>query len=170
MLELSNERIEQILHEETTKTVELATLLRSIYTRYMRLFEGYFSDIDALNDARIAELRKYHEETCSLVKYYYMDIPQDVCVGIEEFSNKFSAKLLGPKWYDNLSDDYESFKNENWDSNEKRQKEKFEKQALKSFYGEMDNVFRKGFGTGSKTVEDAVGGISEFLFGKEEKK
>lgn len=55
MLELSNERIEQILHEETTKTVELATLLHSIYIRYMRLFEGYFSDIDALNDAKIAE-------------------------------------------------------------------------------------------------------------------
>lgn len=35
MLELSNERIEQILNEETTKTVELATLLRCIYTRYM---------------------------------------------------------------------------------------------------------------------------------------
>ena len=58
MLELSNERIEQILNEETTKTVELATLLRSIYTRYMRLFEGYFADIDALNDTKIAQFRK----------------------------------------------------------------------------------------------------------------
>ena len=125
MLELSNERIEQILNEETTKTVELATLLRSIYTRYMRLFEGYFSDIDALNDARIAELRKYHEETCSLVKYYYMDIPQDVCEEIEEFNDKFSAKLLGPKWYDNLADVYEAFQDQNWDKSEKRLKAEF---------------------------------------------
>ena len=69
MLELSNERIEQILNEETMKTVELATLLRSIYLRYMRLFEGYFADIDALNDTKIAQFRKYHEETCSLVRY-----------------------------------------------------------------------------------------------------
>ena len=53
----------------------MATLLRSIYTRYMRLFEGYFADIDALNDTKIAQFRKYHEETCSLVRYYYMDIP-----------------------------------------------------------------------------------------------
>ena len=170
MLELSNERIEQILHEETTKTVDLATLLRSIYTRYMRLFEGYFSDIDALNDAKIAELRKYNEETCSLVKYYYMDIPQDVCEGIEAFNDKFSAKLLGPKWYDNLSDIYEAFQDENWDKSDKRLKAEFKKQALATFYKEMENIFREGFGTGSKTVENVVGGIAGLLFGKEEKK
>ena len=169
MLELSNERIEQILNEETTKTVELATLLRSIYTRYMRLFEGYFADIDALNDARIAELRKYHEETCSLVKYYYMDIPHDVCEDIEEFNDKFSAKLLGPKWYDNLADVYEAFQDQNWDKSEKRLKAEFKKQALASFYKEMDNIFREGFGTGSKTVGDVVGGIAGLLFGKGEK-
>ena len=38
MVELSNERIDQILHEETAKTEELTTILRSIYTRYMRLY------------------------------------------------------------------------------------------------------------------------------------
>ena len=69
----------------------------------MRLFEGYFADIDALDDAKIAQWRKYHEETSSLVKYYYMDIPHDVCEDLEEFNDKFSPKLLGPNWYDNLS-------------------------------------------------------------------
>ena len=55
MVELSNERIEQILHEETKKTEALPTILRGIYTRYMRLYERYFADVDALNDGRIAE-------------------------------------------------------------------------------------------------------------------
>ena len=169
MLELSNERIEQILNEETTKTVELATLLRSIYTRYMRLFEGYFADIDALDDAKIAQWRKYHEETCSLVKYYYMDIPHDVCEDIEEFNDKFSAKLLGPKWYDNLAQIYDAFQDENWEMSDKRLKAEFKKQALASFYKEMDNIFREGFGTGSKTVGDVVSGIAGLLFGKEQK-
>lgn len=95
MVELSKERIEQILHEETMKKEELETILRGIYTRYMRLFEKYFADIDALNDDEIAELRKYHEETGSLVKYYYMDIPLDICIGLKEFENKYSVKLLG---------------------------------------------------------------------------
>ena len=54
MVELSNERIGKILHEETVKTEELATILRSIYTRYMRLYEKYFADIDALNDEKVA--------------------------------------------------------------------------------------------------------------------
>ena len=83
MVELNNERIEQILHEETTKKEELETILRSIYNRYMWLYEKYFADIDALNDEKIAELTNYHEETLSLVKYYYMDIPLDICVGIK---------------------------------------------------------------------------------------
>lgn len=135
----------------------------------MRLFEGYFADIDALDDAKIAELRKYNEETSSLVKYYYMDIPQDVCEDLEEFNDKFSAKLLGPKWYDNLSDIIESFKDENWDMSEKRLKAEFKKHALATFYKEMDEVFREGFGTGSKTVEGVVGWINGLLFGKEDK-
>ena len=36
----------------------------------MYLYEKYLEDIDALSDDRIAELRAYHEETISLVKYY----------------------------------------------------------------------------------------------------
>ena len=54
MIKLSNERIEQILHEETVKKEELATILRSIYNRYMWLYEKYFADIDALNDEKIS--------------------------------------------------------------------------------------------------------------------
>ena len=39
MVELNNERIDEILHKETVKTEEQATILRAIYTRYMRLYE-----------------------------------------------------------------------------------------------------------------------------------
>ena len=39
MIELSNERVEQILHEETVKKEESGTILRSIYIRYVRLYE-----------------------------------------------------------------------------------------------------------------------------------
>ena len=82
MIELSQERVESILKEETLKTEELTTILRAVYTRYMRVFEKYFADTDALNDEVIAELNQYQEETRSLVKYYYMDIPQEVCDGL----------------------------------------------------------------------------------------
>ena len=40
MIQLSNERVEQILHEETKKTEPLPQLLRAIYTRYMNLFKS----------------------------------------------------------------------------------------------------------------------------------
>ena len=68
MLELSKDRIEKILHEETVKKEEPETILRGIYTRYMHLFETYFADLDAQNEEKIAELRTYHEETRSLVR------------------------------------------------------------------------------------------------------
>ena len=74
MVEFNNERIEEILHKETPKTEELPTILRGIYVRYMRLFERYFADIDALDDDKVAELRKYHEETKGLIRHYYMRI------------------------------------------------------------------------------------------------
>ena len=74
MIELSTERVEEILQKETQKTVDLPVILRAVYTRYMNLYERYFTDVDNLNDDKIAELRKYHEETISLVRYYYMDI------------------------------------------------------------------------------------------------
>ena len=63
MVEFSKERIGQILHEETMKKEETETILRGIYTRYMLLYERYFADIDTLDDDKIAELKKYHEDT-----------------------------------------------------------------------------------------------------------
>ena len=118
MIELSNERIAQILHEETPKTEELKTILRSVYTRYMRLYEKYFADIDALNDDVIAELKKYNEETKSLIKYYYMDIPLDICMGLLEFENEYGYKLLGPDWKNYLFEHYKKFKDNSWSGNE----------------------------------------------------
>ena len=70
MVELSRERIEQMLQEETAKKEELANILRGIYTRYMRLYEKYLADIDALNDDEIGKLRAFHKETRSLFRYY----------------------------------------------------------------------------------------------------
>lgn len=166
MVELSNERIGQILHEETAKTEELKTILRGIYTRYLRLYEKYFADIDALNKNKIGELKKYHEETLSLVKYYYMDIPQDICEGIKEFENRYSANLLGPEWHDFLFRSYEEFRK---GSKAKDIKADFSKQTLAAFYDAMDDIFREGFGTGSQTVQNVVSGITGLLFGKEKK-
>lgn len=171
MKELTNERIEQILHEETTKKEELSTILRGIYTRYMRLYEKYFADIDALNDDMIAEFREYQKETDSLVRYYFLDIPEDICEQIKEFNEKFNAKLLGPEWHKCLFDLYEAFKRESWtEKSVETFKAEFTKQALESFYDTMGSVFREGFGTGSKTRENILGGIAGLLLGKEEKK
>ena len=171
MLELSNERVEAILEKETQKTEPEITILRAIYTRYMYLYERYFADIDALNNDRIAELKKYHEETLSLVKYYYMDIPQDTCKGLNEFEEKYSDLLLGPSWHLHLFNSYDEFKEENLDNykSEKDIKAAFTKRTLRAFYETMDYVFREGFGTGSKTVKNIVEGISGLLFGKKEK-
>ena len=110
MVELSKKRIEEILNEETAKTEELPTILRGVYTRYMCLFEKYFADIDALNDEKVAELRKYHEETKSLIKYYYMDIPLDICAGLEAFEKEYCDNLLGTKWHDYLYSYYKDFR------------------------------------------------------------
>ena len=60
MIELNNERMEQILHDETAKTEDLTTILRGIYTRYMILYERYFAGFDALNDDKIAEFPERH--------------------------------------------------------------------------------------------------------------
>ena len=169
MIELSKEKIEKILHEETVKTEELATILRSIYTRYMRMYEKYYSDIDALNDDTISELRDYHEVTKSLIKYYYLDIPYDVCEGIEEFENKYVANLLGHKWRRYLSDSYAEFREECDDEyqSEKSLKAAFTKQVLAKFYEEMDSVFREGFNTSSQTAENVLKGLTELAYGKE---
>ena len=171
MMELSNERVESILEKETQKTEEAKTILRAVYTRYMRLYEQYFADIDALNNDKIAELKRYHEETLSLVKYYYMDIPQDTCKALNEFEEKYSSLLLGPSWHMYLFKSYDEFKDENRysDMSEKDMKAEYSKRAMKAFYESMDYAFREGFGTGSKTVENVVTGIAGLLFGKKDK-
>ena len=169
MVELSNERVESILKEETPKTVETATIMRAVYARYMHLYEQYFADVDALNDDKIAELKKYHEETRSLVKYYRMDIPQDVCSYMEEFDEKFGDKLLGPDWRKYLTDCYNQFRYENRDRSERWVKAEFPAKMLESFYEAMDYVFRDGFGTGSKAADNVITGITGLLFGKKEK-
>ena len=170
MLELSHERIGCILEEETPKTEEMTTILRAIYTRYMVLYEKYFADIDALDSDRIAELKKYHEETQSLIKYYYMDIPQDICRGLNEFEEKSSSLLLGPNWHQYLFKSYDDFKEENgiYGIKDKEFKTEYAKSVLKAFYETMNHIFRDGFGTGTKTVEKMVSGISSLLFGKRE--
>ena len=168
MIELSTERVEKILHEETQKTEELTTILRGIYTRYMHLYETYFADIDALNDEKIAELKEYQEETRSLVKYYYMDIPQDVCGRLDEFDKEYGKKLLGPNWHKTLFDAYENYKEKNMSeyTSEEGLKAEFSNQCLTGFYDAMDYVFREDFGTTSKTVENVVDGLTGLLFGE----
>lgn len=167
MVELSNEKIEEILHKETQKTEEKTTILRAVYTRYMRFYENYFDDIEALNDDKIAELRKYHEETRSFIKYYYMDIPYDICAEIIEFDDEYNAKLLGPDWNKYIFGSYSGFKNENRDG--KRDKEslkaEFKEEVMKAFYEKMDSIFRVGFGTESETAEQTASGLRSLLFG-----
>lgn len=178
MIELTNERIDKILHEETLQREETNTILRSIYTRYMRLYERYFEDIDALDDEKIEELKKYHEETRSLVKYYYMDIPQDICTALNKFEDNYSVYLLGPDWHRHLFTTYEEFRNGILDDDseydisdehldEKGLKEAFKKEALFEFYAYMDHVFREGFGTASQAVKDTLSGLKGLLFGKD---
>ena len=168
MVELSNERIEQILHEETPKTEELATILRGIYIRYMWLYEGYFDDIDSLNDDKISEFRKYQEETKSLIKYYYMDIPYDICEGLIEFDNEYNAKLLGVEWHKYLFDSYNEYKKKNKSKNKSEEciKAAFAKEILESFYETMSYVLRSAFDTESETASQAASGFGSLLFGE----
>ncbi len=169
MVELKNEVIDRILHKETAKKEELGTILRSIYTRYMRLYEKYFADIDALSDDVIAGLRSYHEETRSLVKYYYMDIPLDLCLKLDAFDEKYNDSLLGPGWHDVLFGGFRDFREKHLDQYRRREELKaaFAKETLAAFYDDMNYVFRDGFGTGSQTAEKVVSGLAELLFGKE---
>ena len=169
MIELSKERVEQILNEETVKKEDSDKILRSLYIRYMCLYEKYYADIDALDDDKIAELREYHEETRSLVKYYYMDIPLDICKGIEEFENTYSSNLFGKEWHKYLFDRYKKFKEENKDKNKSEEwlKTEFSRQDLAAFYDAMNFVFRESFGTESQTAKGLAGMIKEMLFGKE---
>ena len=171
MMELSKERIEQKRNEETVKKESADAILRCIYARYMHMYEQYFADIDALNDVRIAEMRKSNEETLCLIRYYYMDIPMDVCAGLKEFEKQYNANLLGPDWHRFLFSAYEDFREANKSKymNEGQVKAAFEKEALEGFYDAMDYVLRDGFGTASQTAHQMMNGISGLLFGKEKK-
>ena len=169
MIELSHETIERILEKETAKKADLTTILRSIYTRYMRLYERYYADIDALTNETVDELRNYHEETRSLVKYYYMDIPLDICGKIEQFEEKYSDRLLGLEWHRNLFESYDEYaeKYENRDKSEQTLKVDFRKESLKEFYDAMGYIFREGFGTESQTAKNVLSGIGELIFGSD---
>ena len=168
MVELSQERIDEILKKETVKKEDADTILRSVYIRYMRLFERYFVDINALNDEVIDELRNYHEETKSLVKYFFMDIPQDACDGIREFEKKYIADILGPYWQEHLMEAYREFRMTKSfrDKSEEHYREEFSKEVLDNFYSAMDYVFRDSFGTESKTASETASGIAGLLFGE----
>ena len=168
MGELSNERIEQILHEETPQKEEPETIMRAIYNRYMRLYEKYFSDLDALNDEEIGALKKDHEETRSLMKHYYLDIPQDVTAELLSFDEDYTDELLGPKWHDFIFGRYEKFRDKSSSEGKSEEclKAEFCQESLDVFYTSMDSAFRDEFGTGSKTAEEVVGGLRGLFFGK----
>ncbi|MBR1559034.1 MAG: hypothetical protein IJ646_02210 [Clostridia bacterium] len=167
MMELTPERVEQIVYKETPKTEVLPTILRSVYLRYMRLYEDYFADIDALNDEKIAELKKYQAETKSLFKWFYMDIPQEVCWKLETFDETYTSKLLGADWHKIVTDGYKEFKaeDENKYKGEVALKAAFSEACLNAFYDQMEDVFREGFGTASKAKENIVNGLASLLFG-----
>lgn len=169
MVELNGERIDQMLHNETPQTEELTTILRCVYTRYMLLYENYFKDIDALNEDKLAELRKHYEETRSLIKYYYLDIPFDIDDQLSKFDDENTSKLLGEGWHKYLFDSYSNYKSENEeeDISEEYLKAQFTEEILKGFYEEMDSIFRSGFGTESVETQQVVKGIKSILFGKD---
>ena len=170
MVELSAERIDEILHKETLKKEEQTTILRGVYTRYMRLYEKYLADIDALDNDMIAEMKAYHEETRSLVKYYYMDIPQEICEELKEFDDEYTLKLLGPDWHKYLFDSYKEFKDDDKNNNKTEEsiKADFEAENLEAFYYSMDEIFRESFGTANQAAKKATNWFTGLLFGKEE--
>ena len=56
-----------------------------VHTKTKDLYENYFTDIDALDDGKIAEMNKYNRETKELIKYFYLDIPMDTNLALEYF-------------------------------------------------------------------------------------
>ena len=169
MVELNNERVKEILHKETPETEELTTILRGVYVRYMRLYENYFTDIDALDDDKIAELKAYSEETRSLIQHYYMDIPFDICTGLFEFDEEYIAKLLGSDRHQYLLDGFSYYKSVCKDKNKSEEdfKAEYIKQVLTSFYKTMDSIFRESFGTKSESFEQTANWLKNLLFGEQ---
>jgi hypothetical protein len=133
------------------------------------MYEEYFADIDALNNDKIAEFRKKNEETKSLIKHYYLDIPLDVYEELMEFDQEYNDKFLGSDWHTYLFDRYKEFKKQSMSDikNEKALKAEFAKQALAGFYETMDDLFRDCLGTNSQTAKEAASGIWGMLFGND---
>ena len=98
-----------------------------------------------------------------------MDIPQDVCLGLNAFDSEYSDRLLGPEWHKYLFDIFKDFKEKNNDKDRSRKhlSAEFSKQTLTAFYETMDYIFRDGFGTGSRTAKSVVSELKGILFGKE---
>ena len=170
MVEISKERVEKILHDETPKDETLKTILRGIYLRYARLYEEYFADIEALNGQKIAKLRQDHEEVRGLIKSYFLDIPYNVCLEIKEFDEEYTDKLLGTDWHRYLFDNYAKFKANSDIKNKNKEllKAEFSKQAMSGFYRIMENIFRESFGTHDKTAEKTREWLVGLLFGEKE--
>lgn len=168
MVELDSKRVNQIVSEETPKTEELRTILRAVYVRYMHLYEQYFDNIDALNDKKINELKKYHDETVDLKKYYYIDIPLDICVALDKIDEEYTNELLGDDWHHYLFDKYEDFKCtfENMEKTEDYLKAEFKEQTMTAFYETMGYIFRDDLGTGSKVVKEVEESVSKFFIWK----
>ena len=155
------------MHNETPETEDQKKILRTVYNRYMHLYEEYFSDIDLLADKKIAQLNEYREVTESLVKYYYIDLPYDVCAGLAEFNEKYTDKMLGKGWHGFLSGSYDEFKAQSKNQNKGKEelKAEFAKEKLKAFYESMDYVFREAAGTESKTAEKTAGWFKKLFLG-----
>ena len=120
----------------------------------------------ALNDDKIAEFNKYHEETKSLIKYYYMDIPLDICTALFEFDKQYSEKLLGSNWQRYLFDSLKKYKSDRGDKSKEGLKADFEEKILTAFYETMDYIFRDGFGTYSESTKKVEDGLVDLLFGE----
>ena len=169
MIELSYDQVDQIMHKDTPRSEDLPLILRSIYLRYLHLFETYFADIDALDDDKIIELKKYHEETRSLIKIFYLDIPMDVFYALGSVDEDDVSKMLSTELKQYVFDSFRNFMLENRDESKSKERFKLEfaQKNLTDFYSSMDTVFRGAFGTTSKTTENAVGWIGKLLFGED---
>ena len=96
-----------------------------------------------------------------------MDIPLDICAGLEAFEKEYCDNLLGTKWHDYLYSYYKDFRKKSNDE-KKGSKEEFSKQTLSNFYDAMDYIFRDVFGTESKSAEEIKCGLLGLLFGEGE--
>ena len=172
MVKLDNERVEQILEKETLKTIPLPMLLRCIYNRYLDLYEDYIAEADKLTDEKIDAFKRRNEETQSLIKYYYMDIPEDICYDLNKFEEKIADELLGREWKRVFYDAFDEFKenHDDWNKSDDWYMAEFKKATRKELYKTLDDIFRDGFGTNSETGKNIFSGISNLLFGSSKEK